>query len=479
MKTSSMMVFGRRAATHLRDMSVLAAALLLAGCASLGSDAGLDPVRQVVGERLGTQQAQSLQARPAAQRAPELGALLAAPITVDSAVQIALLNHPGLQADLHGLGVSEAELVQASRLPNPGFSWGRSRQGHEREIERGLGLELGHLLALPLIRQAQSQRLAAAQLETAQRVLSHVAETRKAFYTAVAAQQTLAYQRDVQTAAEAGAELARRMAQTGNWSALQQAREHAFYAEAALGTARAERALMSARERLSRLLGLWGAQTDYRLSERLPDLPASAQPRPALEQEALGQRLDLRASLAQTEALARQLGLQRATRWVNVLELDLLHANSNEAPRKTGFEFSLQLPLFDWGDARVARAERQYMQNLHRSAQIAVEARSELREAYQNYRAAHDVARHYRDELVPLARRVSEQNLLRYNGMFIGVFELLADTRAQIGTVNASIEALRDFWLAQADYELAQVAKPALGGPSSPKAAAAAAGADH
>ena len=60
---------------------------------------------------------------------------------------------------------------------------------------------------------------------------------------------------------------------------------------------------------------------------------------------------------------------------------------------------------------------------------------------------------------MPLRKRISDENLLRYNGMLIGVFELLADARAQIASVNAAIEALRDFWLAQADLDMALLGK--------------------
>jgi outer membrane protein TolC len=106
----------------------------------------------------------------------------------------------------------------------------------------------------------------------------------------------------------------------------------------------------------------------------------------------------------------------------------------------------------------------------HRAAQAAIEARSEVREAYGQYRLAYDIARHHRDERVPLAQRIADEQLLRYNGMLIGVFELLADARAQVAAVNAAIVALRDFWLAQADLDQALVGK---GAPMSPAAATA------
>ena len=105
--------------------------------------------------------------------------------------------------------------------------------------------------------------------------------------------------------------------------------------------------------------------------------------------------------------------------------------------------------------ARVARAEYTYMQAVNRAADIAVRARSEVREAYAAYRTAYDLAKHYRDEIVPLRKRISEENLLRYNGMLISVFELLADARQQVGSVNAYIETLRDYWLSETSLNLA------------------------
>jgi outer membrane protein TolC len=105
-----------------------------------------------------------------------------------------------------------------------------------------------------------------------------------------------------------------------------------------------------------------------------------------------------------------------------------------------------------------------------------------VREAYVAYRSAWDIARHHRDEIVPLRQRIQEENVLRYNGMLIGVFELLADARAQIASVHAAIDALRDFWIAQADLEMALVGKPSLAAAalsSNAGAAAVSGGAGH
>nr|WP_316639747.1 TolC family protein [uncultured Roseateles sp.] len=452
---------------------LLLGSLALAGCANLSGDAGFSPVQQAAQTHLGQSIRMVRSDGDQTAVADRVAELLAQPLSADAAVQIALLNNRELQASFQALGIADAERVQASRLPNPGFSIARKTRGDEREIERGVSFDLAHLIALPLTRQMEDHRFAALQRSITMEMLSLAAESRKAFYLAVAAEQSVRYLRDVKAAADAGAELGRRMAQAGNWTKLQQAREHGFYSEAALNVARAEQARVAARERLIRLLGLWGAQTGFSLPERLPDLPATLQERPDIEQFAMARRLDVQAARQQVEATAKGLGLSRVTRFVNALEFGYQRNNSNEAPRQTGYEISVEIPLFDWGEARVARAEAVYMQSVHRAAQTAIEARSEVREAYLGYASAWDIARHYRDDVVPTAKRISDENLLRYNGMFIGVFELLADARSQITAVNASIEALRDFWMAQADLDMALIGKPSLPMPSKPVASAA------
>ncbi len=447
---------------RLAATALALAASLLAGCASLSPDAGFDSVRQASQRLAGVEPVWPRDEASRREREAQVSQRLAEPLSMDAAVQVALLNNRHLQADFEELGIADAERVQALRWPNPGFSIGRSTKGDEVEIERGLHLNIGRLLTLPIVREVESRRFARAQGLAATRVLQLVADTRKAWVQAVAAVQGVQYARQVMDAAEASAELARRMAAVGNFNRLQLAREQAFYADAALGLARAEQAERSSRERLTRLLGLWGEQASFRLPERLPELPAEPRELPQLERLAISQRLDVQGARMAVDQAARQLGLSGPVRFVDALELGLMRNSSNEGPVQKGWEIGLQIPLFDFGDARRALAEGQYRQSVARAAALAIDARSEVREAYGAYRTAWDIARHQRDERVPLARRISEENLLRYNGMLIGVFELLADARAQIATVGAAIEAERDFWLAQAELDMALIGRPGL-----------------
>jgi len=446
---------------HRRSSLLVAACLLsLGGCATFSADGGFGPIEQSAKGRLSKDVSWARTDAERDKRDARVTELLAKPLSADDAVQVALLNNRGLQAAFHELGITEADVVQAGRLPNPGFSFARLRRGSEIEHERGIHFNLARLLTAPLVQQMESRRFAQTQATVTLQMLSLAVETRKAYINALAADESVRYLQQVKSAAEASAELARRMASVGNWNKLQQAREQGFYADAALNLARAERARVVARERLTRLMGLWGTQAQFQLPERLPDLPRDANDLPDIEQRAMAERLDVQAAKAGAEQLARNLGLTRATRFINVLEFGVVRNSSNELPTQRGYEVSLELPLFDWGGARVAKAEAIYMQAVDRAAETAVNARSQVREAYSAYRASHDIARHYRDEIVTLRTRIADENLLRYNGMLIGVFELLADARSQIASVNSYIEALRDFWLAQADLDMALIGPP-------------------
>jgi len=454
-------------------------ATLLGGCASFSEDGGFDAIRSATQPHLQQDVAWSRDEASRGASQARVDALLAQPLSADDAVQIALLNNPGLQAAFNTLGIAEADWVAAQRLPNPGFSIGRSTRGSEVEWERSLHFNLAALLTMPMRADIEQRLFEQTRRALVLDVLRLAAETRKAWVVAVAAGQTATYQQQAMEAAEAGAELARRMAQVGNWSKLKQAREQSFYADAALAVARAGQAKLAARERLVRLMGLPNAGK-LQLPDRLPDLPAAVPALSDVEQQAMDSRIDLQMAKLQTETLAKNLGLTRSTRFINVLELGISNNSSNEEPTQRGYEISFELPLFDFGQSRVLAAESRYRQALEQAREAAVNARSEVREAYALQQSQYAIARHLRDEVVPLKQRISEENVLRYNGMLIGVFELLADARAQIGSVNAAIEAQRDFWLADADLQMALVGTPGqMTMPANTAAAAAESGGGH
>ena len=432
-----------------------AAALLLAGCATVAPDGGFGAVAAGTRARIGAEPRIARDEPGARALQQEVRTMLAAPLDMDGAVRVALLNNPGLQAGYWQVGVAQADLVQASRLRNPGLGFRRVGGGGDIEIERSLTVDLAGILTLPLASRLEARRFEQVKLDIGYAIEQHAAQTRRAWVDAVAASQALDYARRVDAAAQASAELAGRMTRAGNMSQLELARQQLFQAETAATLARSGKQAVGAREHLTRLLGLWGQDAQYTLPAHLPELPAAPAELPAVERIALEQRLDVRAARLDAEATAANLGLTRATRFINALEIGAASKSDSGQPHEHGYELRIELPLFDWGGARSAKAEAIYMQAVNRVAQAAVTARSEARAGYLGYRNAWEVAAHYRDTIIPLRKRISHEVLLRYNGMLASSLDLLADSREQANAVSSYIDALKEFWLAHADLEAA------------------------
>ncbi|CAG1017615.1 hypothetical protein BURC_02283 [Burkholderiaceae bacterium] len=465
------------AAASQRASLAAIALLLLGGCASTAIDQNFASVKALSREHLGSNVRWLTTDEARQQARSEVDALLAKPLGADDAVRIALAHSPALQAMLYDSAATSAAATQSARLPNPVLSFERLVRGNGADRELDIGRELSFSV-LDLLLWPSRVRLAAHQQEAtrltlAGQIVQAGTEARSAWVSAVAAQQSLQYFGQVKQSADASAELARRMQAVGNFSRLQRAREQAFAADAVAQLARAQHAARSTREALVRTLGLNEAQAAALvLPDRLPDLPAAPKDEAALAQAALEQRLDVQLARANLEFHARGQGLTRITSFVNGLDIGVVRNSETGEPTQKGYALELPLPIFDFGDAGRSRAQATYMAMLHRTAQVAIDATSQLRENYGAYRTAYDIARHYRDEVVPLRKTIAEENVLRYNGMLIGVFELLADTREQIASVVQAIEAQRDFWLADAALQATLIGRPtaaqAVGTPSTP-----------
>lgn len=443
---------GEKPAVGATSLLLLA---LLAGCASVPRDAGFADVSRQVGERLDQSLAWRRGGTEDTEAAGHVAAILAQPLTADGAVQVALLENRALQAEYEELGIVQADVVQAGLLKNPTFGWSRQEGGGITKTVWGVELDfLGLLLAAPQ-KRIEGIRFEHAKLRVSQAVLRHAAETRKAWAEALAAEQSAGFLKEVREMVESEAELGERQRKAGNLSLRDALRQQAFAAEVRLESARAGETAFAARERLNRLMGVWGDKTAWKLPARLPEIPASLAQYPDLEPYGIAQRLDVRMAQKEAEAFAAALGLTRDTRFINVFDLGVETEKNTGEKRITGPTLKLELPIFDQGQARLSKQEALYRQGEKRLYETAVNARSEIREAWQRLATAYGAAKQARDVLLPLRKQIVEQSTLYHNGMLIGVYELLADAREQVGAVRMHIEALRDYWMALADLQMA------------------------
>jgi outer membrane protein TolC len=452
----------RRRLVALVCATVMGAAL--SACATFSADGGFKTVSDAAQTHLAKDLRWPRSAEERTKRDAEVAALLAHPLEADDAVQVALLNNHGLQAAFEELGISEADLVQSGRLPNPRFTLRHSSANGIYNIEETLTFNLVSLLSAPYVHATEKRRFAQVQSAVIIQVVQLADRTRTAYYTALAARDSLHYAFQVKDAAQTSAELAHRMLGAGNWNRVEQAHQQSFYWQSMQNLSRAQLAEETSRADLAQLLGIADSHTAVQMAEHLPELPQNIVDLPDLETTALRKRIDLQLMRSELDELARRLKLSKATRFVNVLDVGptRVREGAREQPYLKGYEVSLEVPMFDTGDARVRKAEALYAQSVERFAQAAIDARAEVLRASATYRQAFIMAVRQRDDVMSVQNMVAKQDLLRYNASLISVFDLLADARVQIIGVDDLIQLTRDFWIARSRLDTSLLANASL-----------------
>ena len=462
---------------------------LVGGCAKFSADGGMDGVARDVGQEAGADLGRSVvkiaSVEQAQQARERVSALLTEPLSAEASVQVALLNNRDLQAAYNDLGISEADYVQASLPPNPGLSLMRVSGSGVADFQLGLVENILNLFTLPRRSAIAAEHFEHARHQAVFTTLRLAVDTRRAQIRAVAAQQQVGFLEQARATVDQAVRLNAQLGEAGGGDQLDQAELAAFYAELSAKVARARLTARREREALTRLMGLWGGDASFKLPAELLPLPREPDTMATVEVDAINHRVDLIMARHDVAALAKSLSLTEATRYVSLLQLSGIVNNEAANPLTTsnaditrgGFQIDLSLPIFDTGEARTRLAREQYMRSLNLLTAKAVNARSEARIAYEVYRGTYDIAKFYRDRVLPLRGIVSREIALRYNNsvlvsesMRVDLFKFLIDARARIDADAAALDARRDFQLATADLQDAM----SVGGAASSGAAPAA-----
>lgn len=439
------------------------AVVLGAGCASVSPERGHDQVSALVAERTGHKTRWEKGPPDDAQIAEWVRVLVSKGLTRAGAVEIALVNNPDLQMTYEELGVSQADMVQAGLLKNPAFGAEigfRINTGANDELRVSLVQDFLDLFVLPLRKTIAREQFEADTLRVAHRALEVAAEAEKSFVAVQAGAELVALRKTIIESAAAAADLSQRQLEAGNISALDHQTRQASYEQSRLDLARDEIALLDARERVNRLLGLWGDTTSWRLAEALPPLPQADPKLEHLESLAMRQRLDVAVARRQAALLSKAVDLARTTRLFGRIDVGVdMHRDPN-GPLLLGPNLVIDLPIFDQRQAVIARLEAQRRQQERKLSGVSIDARSEVRLAEMRLRVGRQTVMHYQDVVLPLRKAVADQALLHYNGMFLGLYQLVGVKQDEIEARRGYIEALRDYWSARA--ELARAVGGAL-----------------
>ena len=444
-----------RLAARRIGVAVLAV-LAVSGCASVDLRTGFSEVGATVQERAGASVVWSQGIELDREAAEKVQALLGEKLTADSAVQVALINSRELQALYAELGMAQADLVQAGLFRNPILDAAVlfPLSGVRPDLQFSMVFGLLDAIYVPLRRRVAAAAFDEAKLRVTGAVLDFAARVRTTFYAHQADEQTLELRQFIVTALAASLEVSRRLHEAGNITDLDLARSRADTEASKLALRSAEVAARQSREELNELMGLWGEQTRWVLDGRLPDVPAETPPLGDAERLALARSIDLAQARQRILVAGQQLGYDRATALTQTVEVGAAAEREPEEGWKVGPVLSVPIPIFDQGQARVARATAGFRRAEHEYYALAVRIRAAARAIQERLRGAQDRALYYRDIVLPLQERIVNEAQLQYNAMQIGIFQLLRDRERQIESGVAYVETLREYWLARADLAL-------------------------
>ena len=429
-----------------------------AGCAQVPRKGGFKDVQRLVDDRVDYRVVwnQGLPEDREVQQAVD--ALLQKELTVEAAVQITLLNNARLQATYEDLGVSQAEVVQAGLLKNP-IVFGSIRfpdvSSAANNLEFGLVQNFMDLLMLPARKKIAAARFERTKSMVADEILAIVSEVEKAYFEAQGAANSRQVRARIAETAGASHEFARRLYDAGNISELSLANEQGQYEEMRVRLAESDILLSTARERLTGLMGLWGARIDWRLPPQLPDIPAQEIHLEQLETLAIANRLDLESARREIDFLAQVLGTTVTWRWIGDLEVGVSAERDTDQTWVIGPELAVELPLFDQRQAKVAQGEALLRQKVNELTALAVDVRSEVRTLRNKLVMQRYLIDHYKHVIVPLRERIVTLTLEKYNYMLVGAFDLLLARQQEFDTYGKYLEAVRDYWIIRADLRKA------------------------
>ena len=430
--------------------------LIVAGCASTNPKTAFDDVNKTVAERTG----QSVQWRNLATNdvAQSVGALLQTNLTAQSAVAIALLNNHSLQAEFEEIGISRAELAQASRLHNIELagSWRiPDRPPSALDAEYSASADFLDLLTMPARKKVAARNLEQTKLTVADQVLQFAADVQTAFYRLQAQMELVKRLATIVEVNDAQVDVAQRQYDAGNINDIELHNQQAAANQSRFDWMQATAEVKIGRERLNRLLGLSGKQINWWLTDELPAMPEKEISLENLETVAVNQRLSLAAERKQVESITAALRLKKNTRFIPGIKVGVDTERTPDGQRVTGPTLDLELPIFDQGQPALARLAAQFRQAKENYMAHEINVRSEVREARDALLAARESVEFSQKNLLPLQRQILRDTLLQYNAMQKGNFELLTAKEREQDSEQTSITALRNYWIAHVELERA------------------------
>ena len=441
-----------RALQRLFIAPVLAA--LLAGCATPSSRENVAAVAANVARQTPAPFKWRRTAADDAKVLEEIKPLLDRGITGPEAIAVAFLASPSLQLQLERVEISRADLVAAATLPNPVLIMGSRTPGGNlsafyanRTVNIGVLQNVMALLSGPARRQIARGDLLRARLDVADQIVALAAEVNQAYLDHVAALQIMAVRERSAAAAVSALDkvvvnVANRKGNTPSDLVLE--RNAVFNIQSSLDKAKLE--VATTRARLAQAMGIAGLRDDWQVVGGLAPLPKSDPAPDELENNALQQRLDLRAAREAIAVRLEFLRTQRAFRWLGGLELGMFREGNSSAIHFSGPNAVVELPLFDQRQSQLLQSDAQLRVALRTTESLVLTARTQLRTHLAEVAATRSLVERYRNEVLP------QQQWLMSHGFVTGDPGELGRLHLRVSNLAAedqSLGHLRDYWRAR------------------------------
>jgi outer membrane protein, heavy metal efflux system len=440
-------------------MALGAATALLTGCASVDQKTAFQAVQDQVSSQTGLRVVWNQGTSDDDQAEATVRHILAEPLSADDAVRIALLNNPDLQASFEEIGISQGDLVQAGLLHNPTLmaSWRfPDRPPSITDTEYSIAADFLDLVMIPMRTKVAQANLEQTELRLDHEVLELVTQVKSAFYTYQADVQLDGRLQLIKEANEQAADLAKAQQQAGNTTDLDSADKQAQFALAHVYLANAQRDMLAAREKLNRLMGLWGSDIEWKAASNLPVLPDHEVPLGNLEGRAISQRRDLAAMQREVDAIGLALSLKTNTRFMPTsIDIGVDTEKQPDGQRITGPTLDLTVPIFDQGQGEIAKLTAQHRMAERQLQSLAIRIRSEVREAREALKMGRDMVEYYKKTVVPLNIKIVNDSQLQFNAMQKNTFDLFMSKQRELEAEKGYLEAWRDYWIARAELEQA------------------------
>ena len=380
-----------------------------------------------------------------------IASLLAKPLTVDAAVQIALLNNPGLQATLEELGIAQADLVQAGLLSNPKLKALVLSGGENVKTELGVEQDFLGLFLRPIQIKLGEAHYQVVKHHVGYEVFSLISEVRSAYFTLQGDKQLLALHRAVLEATEAATELASRQYNAGNINMLDLSRHQAISNQANLTLMQNEIKVKIEQDALKWKLGLI-SDKELKINGVLPQFSKNDPPLTKLHSNASENRMDLLALKAEIR------GLEEALPWARysqIAEGEIGVEQEREQKQLTGPGLKVAVPIFDQGQAAMVRKSTELRQKQKQLEALIQEIHTEVGILYKEMVVNRKTVEYFQKTIIPAHQQIVQSAQKHYNFMLQGVYSLLESKEDEINAHRNHIEALKNYWIKRSELDFA------------------------